>query len=89
MEDEKTMEFWAETQGIMISNLGNSKDSITIHKGHHTIRKRVTIDGKTIYKRFQVARLVLECFPQTLCFKTKAWAITKETEPSSGKMGTN
>ena len=81
MEDEKTMELWAETKGIEISNLGNSKDPITIHKGHRTIRKRITIKQKVqikgvektltkeIKKRYLVARLVLECFPSQLVYQ--------------------
>ena len=75
MEDEKTMELWAETEGIEISNLGNSKDPITQYRGRNVIRKSVTIKKKVqikgvektltkeIQKRYQVARLVLECFP--------------------------
>ena len=57
------MEFWAEHSGIMISNLGNSRDPITEYRGRNVIRKTVTINGKTVQKRYQVARLVLECFP--------------------------
>ena len=63
------MEFWGYTRcGIWVSDLGNVRDlEVTIHKGHRTVRKNVTIDGATVKKRFQVAKLVLECFPYEEC----------------------
>ena len=63
------MELWGQVKGILVSNLGNSKSPITIHQGHRTIRKRVTIDGKSVQKRYQVARLVLELFPPEMAYQ--------------------
>ena len=93
MEDEKTMdgadpvmEFWGEAQGILISNLGNSKDSITIHKGHQETchdRRKDNLQTVPSRKWFWNASL------PNLFIKRKAWATTREKEPSFGKMGMN
>ena len=76
MNEGEPQEFWGEAKcGIWVSDLGNSKDQITQYRGRNVIRKTVTIKKKVkikgvektltkeIQKRYQVARLVLECFP--------------------------
>ena len=87
MNEEEPQEFWGEAKcGIWVSDLGNSKDQITQYRGRNVIRKTVTIKKKVkikgvekiltkeIQKRFQVARLVLECFPMQECpFQRDGW----------------